>query len=132
GGTYHLHPRRPGPGRDDRRPRRRGLVDRVEDREHRLDGLRLLEDAHDDPRGDPERALGADEDAGQVVAARVARLAAEPHDLAVGHDHLEPEDVIGGDAVLQGVRAAGVVGDVAADRARLLARWVGRVVVAAG
>ena len=127
----HLHRRRHQPARDDRRHGGRRLVDRVEYREHGLDGLRLLEDADDDPRGDPERALGADEDAGQVVAARLPRLAAEPHDLAVGHDHFEAQHVIRGDAVLQGVRAARVVGDVAADRARLLARGIGRVVVAA-
>ena len=98
----HLHRRRHEPARDDRRHRRRGLVDRVEHREHRLDGLRFLEDTDDDARGDPERALGADEDPGQVVAARLACLAAEPHDLAVRHDDLEPEDVIRGDAVLRG------------------------------
>ena len=102
----------------------------VEDGQHRLDGLRLLEDAHDDLGGDAEGALGADEEADQVVALRVARLAAEPHDLAVGQHHLEAEHVVGRHAVLQRVRAAGVVGDVAADGAGLLARGVGRVVEA--
>ena len=92
----------------------------------------LRQDAHDDLGRDPERALAADEDAGQVVAGRVARLAAEPHDLAVGQHDLEPEHVIRGDAVLQAVRPAGVLGDVAADRARLLARRIGRVVEPVG
>src|SRR5436309_1811795 len=50
--------------------------------------------------------------------------------LAVRHHDLEPEHVIGRDAVLQRVRAARVVGDVSADRTRLLARGIGRVVVA--
>ena len=35
-------------------------------------------------------------------------------------------------AVLQAVRAAGVLGHVAADRADLLARWIGRIEVAVG
>ena len=71
--------------------------------------------------GDAERALGADERAEQVVAGRVGRLAAEPHDVAVGRDDLDPGHVVGGEAVLQAVRAAGVLRDVAADRADLLA-----------
>src|SRR5947207_3293356 len=62
-------------------------------------------------------------------AVRTSR-AAEPHDHAVRHHDFEAEDVVRGDAVLQRVRPAGVVRDVAADRARLLARGIGRVVVA--
>ena len=42
------------------------------------------------------------------------------------------EDVVDGEAVLEAVRAAGVLGDVAADRADLLARRIGGVVVARG
>jgi hypothetical protein len=38
--------------------------------------------------------------------------------------------VVDGEAVLQAVRTAGVLGEVAADRADLLARGVGRVVEA--
>ena len=46
-------------------------------------------------------------------------------DRAVGQDDLEGEDVGVGDALGQAVRTAGVVGHVAADRARLLAARVG-------
>ena len=42
------------------------------------------------------------------------------------------EHVMHGEAVFQAVRAAGVLGDVAADRADLLTRRIGRVVVAEG
>ena len=56
--------------------------------------------------------------------------AAELHQLAVGQDRFDAEHVVHGEAVLQAVRAAGVLGDVAADRADLLARRIGRVVVA--
>jgi hypothetical protein len=38
--------------------------------------------------------------------------------------------VVHREAVLQAVRAAGVLGDVAADRAHLLTRGIGRVVIA--
>ena len=54
----------------------------------------------------------------------------QPDDLAVRQHHLEPQHVVGRDAVLQAVGAAGVLGDVAADRAGLLAGRVGRVVEA--
>ena len=66
-------------------------------------------------------------DAEEVRPVGVERLAAELDDLAVRQDEREPGDVVRGEPVLQAVRAAGVLGDVAADRAHLLARGVGRV-----
>jgi len=57
---------------------------------------------------------------------------ARAHDGAVGQDDLEAEHVVAGHAVLQAARAAGIGGDVAADR-RLLERGrVGRVIPAHG
>ena len=76
-----------------------------------------------------ERALRADERAEQVVAGRVDLLAAERDDLAVGEHDLQAGDVVRREAVLEAVRAAGVLGDVAADRADDLRRRVGRVEV---
>ena len=99
---------------------------RVEERDERLHRLRHRHHPQPDLRGDAERALGADERAEQVVAGRVELRAAERDDLAVGEHDLQPADVVGGEAVLEAVRAAGVLGDVAADRADDLAR-VGRV-----
>ena len=61
---------------------------------------------------------------------RVGERAAQVHELAVGQHRLDAEHVMHGEAVLQAVRAAGVLGDVAADRADLLARRIRRVVVA--
>ena len=78
----------------------------------------------------PEQALGAGHQAEQVVGLGVEMLAAEPHHLAVRQHHLEPEHVVGGEAVFQAVHAARVLGDVAADRAGDLARRIGRVVEA--
>jgi hypothetical protein len=91
-------------------------------------GVRRTEDA----RGDPEGPLGAHEDADEVVARRVGRRVAQHRDGAVGQDDLQRQDVVGGDAVLERVGAAGVLGDVAADGARVLARGVGRVVKPVG
>ena len=81
----------------------------------------------------PERRL-ADDDAGEVVADRV-RLAvcgSELHDLAVGRDQRQPEHVVDGEAVLEAVRAARVLRDVAADRRDLVRGGVGRVEEAHG
>ena len=51
-------------------------------------------------------------------------------DRAVGKHDLELDDVVGGDAVLEAVRPAGVLRDVAAHGARRLARGIGHVVEA--
>ena len=55
-------------------------------------------------------------------------LAPEPHDLAADQHHLDAEDVVGGQPVFEAVHAAGVLGDVAADRAGDLRGRVGRIV----
>src|SRR4029450_12129168 len=58
----------------------------------------------------------------QVIARRVGSLAAPKVDqLAVGQDDLEAGDVVGGEAVLEAVGAARVLGNVAPDGADLLA-----------
>ena len=88
-------------------------------------------DQPDGGRGDDaERALRADHRAEQVVAGAVRRDAAERDGLPRRGDEVRADHVVGGEAVLQAVRAAGVLRDVAADRADLLARRVRRVVVA--
>src|SRR3954463_13034184 len=46
---------------------------------------------------------------------------------AVEQHHRDAEQVVGGDTVLQAMRAAGVHGDVAGDRAGQLARRVGGI-----
>ena len=48
-------------------------------------------------------------------------FAADVQDLAVHGDDLQAEQVVGGDAVFQAMRAAGVHVDVAADHAGELA-----------
>ena len=73
----------------------------------------------------------AGEQAGEIVAGQIGLLAAGLDDGAIGQHQFEAEHVIGGDAVGQRVRAAGVFGDIAADGAGALAGGVGRVEVAA-
>ena len=80
---------------------------------------------------DPERPLRADEHAEEVGAVvAVDRLAAELEQLAVRQHDLRARHVVDGEAVLEAVRPARVLGHVAADGADLLARRVRRVEVA--
>ena len=88
--------------------------------------------AEDDLGDDAERALGAHDDAGEVVAGRVPRGAPDVDHRAGREHHAETEHVIGGEAVLEAVRAARVLGHVAADGAHRLRRRIGRVIVAGG
>ncbi len=75
-----------------------------------------------DGRDHAERPLGADQQALQVIARDVlARPAADLHELAGREHDLQARDPAAGHAVLEGVRAAGVRRDVAADL-RLLGR----------
>ena len=78
-----------------------------------------------------QRALRADQQAEQIRARRVraARCRCCTSSPS-GSTASDAEHVVHGEPVLQAVRAAGVLGDVAADRAHLLARRIGRVVVA--
>ena len=68
----------------------------------------------------------------QVEPGRIERLAAEFDDLAVDGHAAHAQHVVHGEAVLQAVHAAGVLGDVAADGAGDLRRRVRRVVQAVG
>ena len=51
-------------------------------------------------------------------------------DLAVGEDHLRPEDMVAGHPVLEAVGPAGVLAEIPADRRRLFAGRVGLVEIA--
>ena len=79
---------------------------------------------------DGQRPFAADQHADQVEARMVFRRAAELDDRAVGQHGLDAQHVIDRDAVLERVRAAGIGGHVAADRAGPLARRIGGIVIA--
>ena len=49
--------------------------------------------------------------------------------LAIGQHHFQPQNVVGGNSIGQGVGTAGILRHVAADRAGLLAGGVGRVII---
>ena len=78
------------------------------------------------PRHDAERALAADEELDEREPGGVLDpLAPEAHEGAVGQHDVQPEHVVGGDAVLHAAQPPGVGRDVAADRADLEGRRVG-------
>ena len=129
--VHHLDRRRHDAGGDDRRHRVPGVVgggSKPASSVRTSSGLRTsrtvtavtMPSVPSEPTTAPE----------QVVAGAVRAPPPEVDDVAVRRDQLGAEHVVGGEAVLQAVRAAGVLRDVAADRADLLARRVGRVVVA--
>ena len=130
--VHHLQRRRHQSRRHDSRDHVPAVLERIAHREHRLDCLRLAEDTQNGGGRYPQGPLASHEDSGQIEAERIDILATQPDDLAAGEHYLEPEHVIGGDAVLEAVGAAGVLGDVAAQGARLLAGRIGGVVVAEG
>ena len=98
--------------------------------EHGPRGGWLAQQPHRHFGDDAQQALGAGHDAQEIVALGVEMLAAEAHDLA-GHQHqLDAQQVVGGEAVLQAMHAAGILRDIAADRAGDLRAGIGRVIEA--
>ena len=102
-----------------------GIVDGIEDGEKCFHGFGRARKLYSDFGDQGEGAFRADEEAGKIVSVRVAVPAADANDFATGEDELKRGDVIGGDAVGEGVRAAGVFGDVAADGAGFPTRRIG-------
>src|SRR5690606_24383997 len=94
----------------------------------RLDG----EQPHQGTGDDAHRPLGADDQAAQVEADRVGGGAAEHGHLATRQHDFHGEDVAGGVPLGEAVGTARVVGDVAADGARLLGRRVRGEIEAVG
>ena len=103
---------------------------RILKRPQRARALRFFQDSHGDFGDDPEQALGAGDDAEEIVAAGIQMLAAEPQHLA-GHQHqFAAEQVIGGHAVFEAMHAAGILRHIAADGAGDLRRRIGGVIEA--
>ncbi len=98
-------------------------------RKHRLCRLRDPHDPKHHLGHDAERALAADDDTEEVVSRGVSHSASELRDPSVGGDECRREHMVRREAVLQAVRSAGVLRDVAADGADLLRRGIGRVEV---
>jgi hypothetical protein len=127
--VHHLHAARNDAGADDVGDAFAGGLDFGEADHQRARGLRLLQDPHRDLGDDAEQALRAGDDAHQVVAA-VSATCRRSDDLARHQHDLAAEHVVGGHAVFQAMHAAGILRDIAADRAGDLRRRIGRVVEA--
>ncbi len=126
--VHHLQGRRDDSRRDDRRDRLTGRTQRHEVGEDRLDhpGNRFQPDRDLDRHS--EHPFAAHEQPDQVGTPGLSLRGPEPGEPPVGQDHLERGDVIGGDAVLEAVGSARILGDIAADGAGALAGGVGDVV----
>ena len=107
-----------------------GVVHGFEYGEERFDGFGLAREFDGNFGDESESAFGADEEAGEIVGAGVALLAADADDFAAGEDEFQRGDVVGGDAIGERVRAAGVFSDVSADGGRFLTGGIGREVEA--
>ena len=69
----------------------------------------------------PSCPLRTANDSEKIKSARIEMRTANVENLSVHCHHADTEQVVGGDAVFQAVRAAGVHGDVAGDGAGELA-----------
>ena len=130
--VHHLQPCRDDSGGDDlaHAGAGRGVVGEAEKQRAHRGGLG--EYAHRHLGDGTEQPLRPGHDAEHVVALGIELLAAEAQDLAIHQHHLDTEQVVGGEPVLEAVHAAGILGDVAADRAGNLAGGVRRIVEAVG
>ena len=102
-----------------------GVVHGFENGEESFDGFGLAGEFDGDFGDESERAFGANEEAGEIVGAASPCLLPTRTISPPGRTSSRAGNVIGGDAVGERVRAAGVFGDVAADGGRFLAGGIG-------
>ena len=89
---------------------------------------RLGDQPHGDLGDDAQRALRPDEQPLEVVPGHILdRPAAQMQHMAAGQHHIEPQNIVAGDAVFQTARAARVGRHVPADRALIDAGGIGRI-----
>ena len=119
-------------GGDDLRHRVAGAHHVVEGGKHALRELRLGHQLDGDLGEHHQHALGAGDQRQEVIAGRIERAGADLDDLAVDRHTAHAQQVVHRQAVLEAMHAAGVLGDVAADRARDLRGRVRRVIEAVG
>src|SRR5258708_27415478 len=80
-----------------------------------------------DLRDRAQRSLRADQHSTQVESDPLWRIAADPVDAAIREHDLHAEHVVGGNPVVEAMRAARVLGRVAADGAGFLTGRVGPI-----
>ena len=128
--VHHFHAARNDAGRDDFGDAGARRLARIEGDHQRARAFGLLQDADGDFGDDAEHALRADDEAEQIIAVGIEMRAAEPDDLAGHQHHFDAEHIIGGEAIFEAMHAAGIFGDIAADRAGDLRGGVGGVIKA--
>src|SRR5262249_22819454 len=121
---HHLDGGRHDAAADDRRYGPASLVYRSKAGEQRHDGLRTPQQAEGGLGHDRQSAFRSNEHAEEIVTGRIERLAADVDELAIRQDCFHSEHVMDREPVLQTVSAAGILRDVAADRADDLARGI--------
>ncbi len=113
---------------DDRGDRIAGLDHIVERGHDHLRELRLGHELERDLGDDDEQAFGADRERKQIESRPIERRAAEGDRFALDRVAAQTEYVVNREAVLEAVHAAGILRDIAADRARDLRGRIGGVV----
>ncbi len=118
---HHLDRRRHDAAADDLGDAAPGLVGRREGGQEGAGRLGPAQDAQHDLGHDAERPFAADQHPEQIVTGWIQHAAVpDIDDVAVGGHQARAPDVVDREAVLEAVRAAGVLGDVAADGADAL------------
>ena len=130
GPVHHLHAARDDAGADDLADAFAGVFGACKADQQCARGFRFFQDTDRDLGDDAQKALGAGDDAKQVIAAGIEMLAADAHDLAGDQHHFEAEQIVRGHAVFQAMHAAGIFRDIAADGAGDLRGRIGRVIEA--
>ena len=128
--VHHLERGGRDAARGDGGDRARRVAHSGVNRQHGLGSLGPAREAHGSLGHDPHRAFRTHQQPRDVVTGPIGELGPGVDHRSVREHHLEPEHVIGGHAVGQRVRPAGVFRHVAADGASLLARRVGDKIVA--
>jgi len=92
---------------------------------------RRWQDAQRHLRNNPEQPFGTDHQPEQIKPRRVERAPADLQHLAFDRHQLDAEDIVRRQPIFEAMHPARVLGDIAADRARDLARRIGPVIKAA-
>ncbi len=130
--VHHFQPGRNDAGGNDAGHRIAGFFDVVERGHDAARGFRLGDESYADLGHHRQHAFAADHQRQQVVARRIQRLGTELHCVAGDAQAAHAHHVVHGEAVLEAMHAARVLGHIAADGAGDLRRRVRRVIQAIG
>ena len=113
--VHHFEAGRDDAGTDDVGYCLSGLEEVVEGGEHDLGFLRFRQQLDRDLCDDAKHAFRAGHQREQVITRGIEAFAADLQHFALDGDDPQPEDVMHGEAVLQAVHTAGILGDIAAN-----------------